>query len=66
MACKTKNVAHYPVSTRIKFLAAAVTDLQYTLKVIQDEKKDESICALEKQTFRFISEKVFMNPDSCI
>ena len=35
-------------STRIKLLATEVTDLQYTLKWIQDKSQDEAHCSLGK------------------
>ena len=56
-------------STRIKSLAAAVTDLQHTLKGV-DRGQDEAVCALgelAEQAFRKIfSGEKFMNPISYI
>ena len=58
-------------STRIKLLATSVTDLWYTLKLIQDEAKEEALCSLGKLAKLAlreldISKRNFMNPISCI
>ena len=56
-------------STRIKFLAIAVADLQYILKGIQGEDKDEAFYSVNKlvELNRHIfSGENFMNQDSYI